>query len=634
MNKSIKCFVFVCASLMSFACNKIEEEPYAGYSNGVELTITAAKEDYIPDTRTIRESDGSVEWCPLDEISVFYNDNGEGGNRFVAQNTAQTAIAEFKGVVEDFSIGGEDFTNGKYLYGVYPYSATTSFSNGVTTITLPAIQTAEEGTFSNGLFPTIARSQGLNMAFCNICGGVKFTVSRNDITTIIFKGNNGERLAGTANVVFDANEKPFVLDEEVNSKTEIIVYAPDSSTFEAGKEYYIVAFPTKLDNGFTFTFKTIDIKEGSYVSDKPVEIQRSVFGVVEQADENVIFEKINLYSKSPVDLSLAIWENGIRYYLTKEEYINADLSECIVEGLTVVDDNESFIISLNNVQTNLIGATDVAKSIYGDILPTKEQGQIISARWDDINAATIGFGGDELSASYYTAATARVVASSSGATVTTTPRYEFPGCVTGSGGVLSASRTVPHIRGVKTTDYGSEIFWRDPDDLKLSVIIAGSRVFLNKQEYDEVASEIESVEGVLVVAGGEKFIVHLNDAQASAISNAAIVKSQYSDILPTMYQGQIISAKWKDINDAITSFGGTALSASSYYYTAATVSALSSAATFTSNNMPTIVVPGIGTISPDIDDDTTTYGNCIKGSGGELKTTTTSPFVRGVTVIE
>ena len=96
MNTSIKILIFVCIALMSFACNKMEEEPIADYSQGVELTITAVREDYLPDTRTVREPDGSVNWCPLDEISVFYSDNTEGGSKFVAQNTEPAAIAEFK----------------------------------------------------------------------------------------------------------------------------------------------------------------------------------------------------------------------------------------------------------------------------------------------------------------------------------------------------------------------------------------------------------------------------------------------------------------------------------------------------------------------------------------------------------
>lgn len=290
MNTKIKCLIFACVALMSAACAEKEVEYSTVDSEGVEVVISAVRERNVPDTRTIRESDGSVEWCPMDEISVFYTENTTGGSRFTCQSTEQTAIAEFKGRLEGVIAGGEYFTNGKYLYGVYPYSANTKFKDGVTTITLSSNQTAVEGTFANGLFPTIARAQSVNLAFYNICGGVKFMVSREDITSVSIKGNSDERLAGAANVSFNEDGKPLVLAEEVGengSKKEITVYAPGGGTFDPGKEYYIVAYPVKLSSGYTMTFRTSEMKEGSYVNNGEVEIQRSVFGVLDQKDKDI-----------------------------------------------------------------------------------------------------------------------------------------------------------------------------------------------------------------------------------------------------------------------------------------------------------------------------------------------------------
>ncbi len=950
MNTSIKCLIFVCITLMSYACNKMEEEPLADYSEGVELTITAVREDYLPDTRTVREPDGSVNWCPLDEISVFYSDNYSGGNKFVAQNTEQVAITEFKGKIDGITSGNELFNTGKYLYGVYPYSATTSFSNGVTTITLPAIQTAEEGTFSNALFPTIARAQGVNLAFYNICGGVKFTLSRNDITTVVFKGNNNERVAGRAKVVFDATEKPALLPDEVDSKKEITVRAPGGGTFEAGKEYFIVAYPAALTSGFTLTFQTTSMKEGHYVSDKAVEIKRSIFGVVEQADKNItswsdititnggtnsgiyigitgfnqelylnsitqltesskpqfdsfidamtmrygtllyysvdqslntmqsaifpsdlstvavvtftdgldqgsmmmnfsyetedeyldalnkritnetvsglpitaysigikgkdvaddeMFQKnlaklasspenatevssmaevnakfkeiaeqltkssnvqtINLtmpgvstgtlvrftfdnvgsaenstlylegtfnrstlslenvqyvgftstsgteikgtlngifvtftfegvrtdsgklidgqstdewtyiasngswqinsefdktentdivtehssavimlvldcssslgddfvkaqtnakdfintlyeavggngdsgetpetpdsgenptYSTTPTDLTLAIWKGGTRYYLTKEEYQNANLSDVVVEGVAIVSGNVSFILSLNDVQSGVIGYPTTAQDLYSAILPSNDEGMAISAKWTDVNSALTSFGGTQLSSScyYYTTSTS---VNSSG---------YFTNCIYGSGGSLSTSYSAaPYVRGVKSTDYASAIYWKHPDEFKLSVIIDGNREFLDKQEYDERENEIDTVEGVLVFAGSKRLIVHLKDAQTNPINNPSTANNLYSNILPTEKQGRTLSSKLPEINNAITSFGGTQLSSSRYYYTTSTAKNSSGYYTY-----------------------------CISGTGGSLSTSySAAPYVRGVTTIE
>ena len=943
MKKYIKSLIFVCIAFMSFACTMLEEERLL-LSESPEITITAMKEGLDAKLKTIRESDGSVEWCPMDEISVFYENGGNGGNKFTAQNTEQTDIAEFKGRIEGFIAGGENFTNGRYLYGVYPYSTNTSFNNGVTTISLPFNQTAVEGTFANGLFPTIARAKGVDLAFYNICGGIKFTVSKENIVSVKFRGNKKERLAGTAKVVFDSSEKPALLDESADAKEEIIVYAPAGGTFEVGKEYYIVSYPTELTSGYTLTFRTSDNKEGAYVSNDAVEIKRSIFGVLKDLDKNIsswteaayggggensgvylgimgfnqqlysfpmshlnsqnkegfdsfiddlnmkygtllyysvdqainvmqtvplpadlstvaivtftdgldegsimmnipysssveylnaignriknekvggqpitaysigikgddvvdvttfrnnisklasseenaievtsmsevnakfkeiaeqlsksnyvqtvslampgkdsgtvmrfTFDNVNsaeksslyiegtfnkstytlenvkyegltstsgteikgtadgifvkfvfegvqtadnklinkdfidewyyisssniwqrtsefnkdenseivterssaaimlvldcsgslgsdfvkaqtnakdfintlynavggdgdleenpsqndnyIYSTTPKDLSLSIWKGGTRYYLTKDEYSKANLSDAQIEGLTIIGGGESFVLSLQDVQSDPIGSIYNA-NYYSDILPTETQGKIISARWSDINAAISSFGGTQLTATkcYYTSSTS------------SNSSYKYTNCICGSGGNLYSTNNSPYVRGVKPTNHNSAIYWRDPNDLKLSVIINGNREFLDKQEYNERRSEIDEVEGVAVIVGGEKFAIHLNDAQSASISSIATAKLLYGDIIPTEKQGYIISQKLSDINAAISSFGGTPLSDSKYYYTSST--------------------QPYGTYN---------YRYCIRYSGAYLYSTNNSPYVRGVTNIE
>ena len=126
---------------------------------------------------------------------------------------------------------------------------------------------------------------------------------------------------------------------------------------------------------------------------------------------------------------------------------------------------------------------------------------------------------------------------------------------------------------------------------------------MNEQEYNERKGEIETIEGIAIIAGGEKFALHLINAQTDAISSITTAQSLYGDIMPTAEQGKIISAKWSEINLALSRFGGDQLNSSSYYYTSSTTS---------SSN----------------------YTNCIYGSGGNLSTSRYSPYVRGVTTFE
>ncbi len=795
MNTYIKCLIAACTTIMSSACSIAEIETIA--PEGIEITITAAREGLNPDTRTVRKSDGSVEWCPLEEISVFYSGTTNGGSKFTSQNTEQTAIAEFKGKLDGFIAGGEDFTDGKYLYGVYPYSLNTSFKDGITTISLPSHQIAAEGTFANGLFPTIARAQGVNLAFYNICGGVKFTVSRNDITSVIFKGNNGERLAGTAKVVFDEYEKPYVLDEEVESKDEITVFAPNGGTFEVGKEYYIVAYPGKLASGFTMTFRTSEMKEGTYASNDTVEILRSVFGVLNQVDKSVtswseitsggggdssgiyfgimgfnqqlysypIGELTNM-SKSGFDsfIDALNMKNGTLLYYSVDQAINTlqsvplptDLSTVAIVTFTdgldqgsmmmnvPYSDDTEYLDALNqrimnetvsrqpitaysigirgqdvtdvtkfrNNLTKLASSADNAtevtsmaevnakfKEIAGQLsqsnyiqtislkMPGVSNGTLVRFTFDNVNSAekstlyiegTFNLTARSLENVKYVGLKSTSGTNIKGAVDGIFVSFTFEGIHTDNNKLIDnkftdewtyitsnntwqinsefdktensdivtertsavimlvldcSSSLADDFVKVQTNakdfintlytaveedngsdenpeDNGNAIYSTTPTDLSLAIWKDGTRYYLSKEEYDKANLANTVIEGLTIVSGDEKFILSFENAQTSSITSTETAFDLYRNIIPTVNQGYIISTKWYNIDSAISYFGGTKLSSSSYYYTT-------------------------GTESPPSWVEETIYGvryvACIHGPGGSLYNSSDSaPYVRGV----
>lgn len=292
-----------------------------------------------------------------------------------------------------------------------------------------------------------------------------------------------------------------------------------------------------------------------------------------------------IYSTTPIDLSLAIWKDGKRYYLTKEEYDKANLSDAVVEGLTVVSGPESFVMSPDVVQSGSIHS--IWRELYEDILPSELQGRIISAKYNDISNAQYDFFGHGDIVPFYTTATYFIG--------TYDRWYDI---VNGSGGNLGTSYSDCYVRGVRPTNYNSAIYWTNPDDLKLSAIIDGKREFLTKAEYEAKKDRITKIEGVAVIAGGEKFAVQLTDAQESTLSNLATAKEMYGDIIPTELQGQIISAKFIDINQALVAFGGKSIK-----------DAHCTLATTYSNGY---------------------FYDCINGSGGSLGRTSGNFYIRGV----
>lgn len=266
-----------------------------------------------------------------------------------------------------------------------------------------------------------------------------------------------------------------------------------------------------------------------------------------------------IYSTTPIDLSLAIWKDGKRYYLTKEEYYKANLTDAVVEGLTIVSGPESFVLSPQDLQSGAMANISLASLLYADMLPTEMQGRTISAKWTDIIRALKEYGFTELDANYHYCTDATRVSNG-----------RFSNCIYGSGGSLYYSDYNVHIRGAASTDYASAIYWNHPDEMKLSVIIDGKREFLTKQEYNAKKDQIATIEGIAVIDGGEKFAVQLKDAQSNSLNNLTTAQTLYGDIMPTELQGMIISAKMNEINNAIKTFDGTAIDPNYAYITAAT----------------------------------------------------------------
>lgn len=270
--------------LMSIACSRLNIVEEQNDIQGEELCFTAYLKDM--ETRTVRQENGDVFWSPGDAVSLFFNKGDKGGDRFVAQNKEVASIAEFKGTITGFSGGGESVGGESWFWAVYPYSADNSCDGSSVTLTLPYQQEGKAGSFANGHFPTMAKAKGLELGFYNICSGFKFTVSRDDIKAVEFKGNADENLAGKVKVIWDENARPAV-SEYLDGKKEIRVGAPADGTFVPGEEYYIVLLPELLSEGFTMTFVTTNSKEGSYKYAKSHQLKRSIFVNAKNLDERV-----------------------------------------------------------------------------------------------------------------------------------------------------------------------------------------------------------------------------------------------------------------------------------------------------------------------------------------------------------
>lgn len=258
------------------ACVKEETETI---EHGVPApTIYASQED-TPDTRSSitvnSEGVGKILWSPADEISVFYG--ASTGVLYTSTNTEPAAEAAFTTT----AIIGSNEGASSNIWGLYPYNSSAVCDGSSVTTTLPATQYGVPGTFDDDLFVTIAHSTSTNLHFFNVCGGIKFSLSRDDITAITFAGNNDEDLAGDISVSF-VDDLPSV--SVINGQKTITLTPKDGGTFAKNTYYYIVVLPQTLSGGFTMTFET-ETQLGTFnYTDKAITLKRSVFGKKDEID--------------------------------------------------------------------------------------------------------------------------------------------------------------------------------------------------------------------------------------------------------------------------------------------------------------------------------------------------------------
>ena len=254
---------------LALGCSR-EIDTNITYING-EFTLYATSGEN--DTRTVLQQDGRVFWSPSDCITVFY---GNVPGKFTSTNTEPAASAEFTGSLGSFAIDGET-----EFRAIYPHSndIVTPTDEGILSIGLPWEQTGVEGTFADDLFICVAKSKDVNLHFYNVCGGVKFSLARGDIKKVVFRGNNGETLAGRMAVEFDSNGIPQVTDM-TGGKSSVTLVAPDGGTFKEGAFYYLVLVPQALTNGYSMELWTDELVE-TVSSEASVTVRRSAWGVLE-----------------------------------------------------------------------------------------------------------------------------------------------------------------------------------------------------------------------------------------------------------------------------------------------------------------------------------------------------------------
>jgi len=278
--------------LMTGACSMPEanETALCGDMLQKELVFTADFGEL--QTKTAFQSDEtSIWWSPGDVIAIYYG--ASEASEFTSTNTEEAARAEFQGKLKAFT-GVTESGAFNYFWAVYPYSSAVSCDGQSIVATLSDQQVAKAGSFAPNTNVTIAKSPGLALSFYNVCSWFRFSVTKEGVKRVTFRGNNNEDIAGEFRVSMGEDNRPTA-PVIIDGKKEITLTAPNNGTFEVGKMYYITLLPQVFQNGFTVTFET-DTQIGSRSINAKATYLRSRYNTGSEFDRNSEYVNANYYS--------------------------------------------------------------------------------------------------------------------------------------------------------------------------------------------------------------------------------------------------------------------------------------------------------------------------------------------------
>lgn len=274
----------------SCALNQLEE-PVQG---GEQIVFTATVAQSGTGTRTQIAGDGpDIYWSPKDRIKILKEDWG--WTTAVSDNEEPSQIAKFS---VSIPVSAGALTEGNEIWALYPYQEDVyfNFDGQSAMMKMPSFQTAVAGTFDPRALLSVARTTTRQFSFYNVCGGLKFCVTRGNfpdgdvneserIEYVELRSNDGTPLAGTATVRMDGDGIPYV--DAVEDASDVVYLEAPEGGFVPGVWYYLVCLPAVLEEGFTLTFRNALDFEACLVVTEPREIKRSLWGVWQNADEGL-----------------------------------------------------------------------------------------------------------------------------------------------------------------------------------------------------------------------------------------------------------------------------------------------------------------------------------------------------------
>ena len=225
-----------------------------------------------------------LHWNADDRISLF--NQSTVNKEFVFTGETGDEYGEFREVENGSTATGNAIP---YVVALYPYQSGASIGSSGLNVTMPAAQKYAEKSFGPGANTMISLGADDNLQFKNMGGYLRVSLYGGvSVNSITLKGNNGEKIAGKANVSMSADgTATLAMAEDASTGITLTCANPVAlgATAEESVDFWFVVPPVTFSKGFTVV---VNYEGGSAVksTDKSVTVKRNRLSKMAPFDVN------------------------------------------------------------------------------------------------------------------------------------------------------------------------------------------------------------------------------------------------------------------------------------------------------------------------------------------------------------
>lgn len=263
------------AAALIASCS-IQEEDFKTSQQDDVIYFASFEQPAEEETRVYANENLLLRWTADDRVSIF------GKNTYNQQY-------KFFGETGDNSGGFNKVNGAEYVTGnpishtvsVYPYREDTKISEDeVITLTLPSVQHYAENTFGLGANTMVSVSEDNVLQYKNAGGYLMLNLYGDgiSISAVKLRGNNNERIAGSASITVSSDGTPLVTMGS-DATTEITLKCEPSAvlgaTADKSTAFWYVLPPVTFSKGFTIVVKRKDGTAFTKSTSKALTISRN-----------------------------------------------------------------------------------------------------------------------------------------------------------------------------------------------------------------------------------------------------------------------------------------------------------------------------------------------------------------------